>query len=270
MAPALGLVDLGVLLGLAFLIALSFTYRYTLGELLRQLAAAIGAIRVPFLFGGFRLLGFAADAILRIDNAIRHAIGVAIDGMKVAWNECMSYTAYAINEIGKEIASLAHDVAAAIETVNVTQVTNVYRKANPAIAGKLAALAATVAALEARIQHAAAVAVPDAIPVPADIGGGLTEALERIKGLTRRLAPAALVGVGAYALAKIGLTWIRCGRVSKVGKRICGMNDSALDNLLASTVLIVGTVSLVEFARGMQGIMDEVTEPVAEFWRATN
>lgn len=273
------------------MLGLSWAYRYTLGAAMIGMARAIGSIRVPSFLGGFRLLGFAADALSAIDNTIRHALGVGVDAMQAAWNDALSYTAYAIKKVGEEIASLAHDTAQAVERTAVTQVTNVYRRVNPALARRVGVLAAAVAALERRLVHVAtreahtakakaqavehAISIPDigavprAIPRVGELEREIGAVGRRVGDFARRLAPAALVGIGVYALAKAGLTWLRCGRVNRVGKQICGMNDGMLDSLLAGTVLIVGTVSLVEFARGMQGVMDEIDQPVREFWRAT-
>jgi hypothetical protein len=61
-----------------------------------------------------------------------------------------------------------------------------------------------------------------------------------------KAAGAALV---AFSLARLGLGWLRCGNVKKVGKRLCGMNPDLLDALLIGTTLIVGTISLREFAK---------------------
>jgi hypothetical protein len=41
-----------------------------------------------------------------------------------------------------------------------------------------------------------------------------------------------------------------------------------LDSLLADTTLILGTVSLVEFAQGMRGVTAEAVPLIRRFWRA--
>jgi hypothetical protein len=288
---ALGLVDLGIFLALAFLIALSYAYNYSLGAAIVALARAIGSIRLPGFLGGGRLLGFAADALTGIDDTIRHSLGVGIAALQATWNEAVSYTATAIHWIGKEIASLAHDTAQAIEGLTVTQVTNVYKKVNPGLARKVGALAAAVAVLRRELTHVVtreahtakakaqavehAIAVPDvgavprAIPKVGQLEREIAEALARGRDLLRRVGPAALLGTVAFALARLGITWARCSRVNKAGKRLCGMNDDLLDSLLADTLLIVGTVSLVEFARGMQDVTREVVGPIRTFWRVT-
>jgi hypothetical protein len=287
---ALGLVDLGVLLALGFLIALSYAYRYSVGAAIVGIANALGSVRLPGFVGGGRVLGFAADELLKIDNSIRHAIGVGIEAMQATWNDAISYTATAVHWVGKEIASISHDTAQAIEGLHVTSVTNVYRKVNPGLAAKVGALVATVAALGRRIAYVAeqdasyakhktiavehAIAVPDVgaiprtIPSVKELERAGEAALARAKEFARRFGPAALLGTIIASLARIGLGWTRCSNVGKTGKQICGMNPSLLESLLADTLLIVGTVSLVEFAEGMQGITGDIASASRAFWRA--
>src|SRR5437764_441195 len=175
MPAAAVLVALGAFAMLWALIGLQYGYGYTLGAFLQQLARAIGAIRLPSFLSGARLLGFAADAITAIDNAVRRAIGLGIEASGAVFNECLHFLAVAVHFVGNEIASLSHDAAQAIEHLHVQQITNVYKRVNPGL----------------------------------------------------------------------------------------------LESLLADTLLIAGTVSLVEFARGMQDVTEEVTPLSRTFWRAT-
>lgn len=291
MPAAIGLVDLGVLLALAFLIALSYAYNYSLGAAIVALSNALGSIRLPGFLGGGRVLGFAADALTAIDHTIRHQIGRGIDAMQATWNECVSYTATAVHWIGKEIASISHDTAQAVEHLHVQQITNVYKKVNPALARRVGVLAAAVAALERHVTHLIAreahvavakvkvvehtvtlpapIAIPKTLPKVGTIEREAEAALARIRDFAKRFGPAALLGTLAFALGKLGITWARCSNVNKLGKRACGMNPDLLESLLADTLLIAGTVSLVEFARGMQGVTEEVTPLIRAFWRAT-
>lgn len=290
MPAALGLVDLGILLALAFLLALSVAYRYSLGAAIIGISRAIGSIRLPGVLGGGRIFGFAADALQSIDDLIRHELGVGINALQATWNEAISYTATVFHWIGKEIADLAYDTASAVEGLAVKQV-------KPWVAKQLHGALATVAALKARVlvlerqtvalarreaalakqkaqavEHAIAVpgtdAIPKAIPRISDIRRAADDALARIRDLTRRVAPAALVGAVVFAAARVGFGWVRCSKVGRVGRQVCGMNDSLLDSLLADTLLIVGTVSLVEFAQGMQEVTEDLAGGVRYFWRA--
>ena len=290
MPAAVGLVDLGVLLALAFLIALSYAYNYSLGAAIVALANAIGSIRLPGFLGGGRILGFAADALTAIDHTIRRQIGLGIAALQTTWNECVSYTAQAVHWIGKEIASISHDTAQAIEHLHVQQITNVYRKVNPALARKVSVLAATLAALERHVTHLVAreahaavqkvkviehaitlpapITLPKTLPKVGTIERDAEAALARIRALARRFGPAALLGSVVYAIGRIGVGWVRCSKVGKAGRQICGMNDDLLESLLADTLLVVGTLSLVEFAREMVGVTDTAVKPIQSFWRA--
>lgn len=290
MPAAIGLVDLGVLLALAFLIALSYAYNYSLGAAIVALANAIGSIRLPGFLGGGRILGFAADALTTIDHTIRRQIGLGIAALQTAWNECVSYTAQAVHWIGKEIASISHDTAQAVGHLHVQQITNVYRKVNPALARKAGVLAATVAALERHVTHLVAreahvaiekvkvvehattlpapIAIPKTLPKIGTIEREVEAALAKVRDFAKRFGPAALLGSVVYAIGRIGFGWVRCSKVGKAGRQICGMNDDLLESLLADTLLVVGTLSLVEFAREMVGVTDTAVKPIQRFWRA--
>src|SRR5437764_2780159 len=92
MPAAAVLVALGAFAMLWALIGLQYGYGYTLGAFLQQLARAIGAIRLPSFLSGARLLGFAADAITAIDNAVRRAIGLGIEAwVPSSTSACISW-----------------------------------------------------------------------------------------------------------------------------------------------------------------------------------
>ena len=90
----------------------------------------------------------------------------------------------------------------------------------------------------------------------------------RIRGARTVIGASVFVGLLVAALAKMGLGWIRCSRVKSTGKRLCGMDAGLLDSLLTDTLLIAGTLSLVEFAREMVGVTDTAVRPITTFWRA--
>ncbi|HEX4672055.1 MAG TPA: hypothetical protein VH279_07290 [Solirubrobacteraceae bacterium] len=298
MPVVIGLADLGVLLALACLIGLSYSYRYTLGAVILSVANLLGSVRLPGLIGGGRVLGFAADALVKVDNEIRATLGRGITDMQAVWNESVSYTATAFHWIGKEIASVSHDTAQAIEGLHVSSVTNVYKKINPWVIHRLAALSAAVAALPHKLVHGAVTIVhktypviktiehvvthpdvswlpkllarvgaleaaialphPSTIPIAIPKIGPLTREVadlyRRVKELARRGAPAVALGALIAALARLGIKWIRCAKVARTGKRVCAMNDDLLDSLLADTLLVVGSISVVAFAKELQTI----------------
>lgn len=91
---------------------------------------------------------------------------------------------------------------------------------------------------------------------------------KKVKALAHRV-PVALTAAALTAIvARTSFRWVRCAKVGRVGRGVCGMNESMLESLLADTVLVVGTISLVEFCHGLQAGMDEVTPQIRHFWRA--
>lgn len=282
MAAAPALIDLGVLLALVTLIGLSFAYRYTFGALLQTLVAALNAIRLPSVagFGGGRIFGVVADGLDKLDHTIRWHLGKGIDHMQSAWNEAVSYTAYAVGWIGREIASLSHDTAQAIEGLHVQNITNVYKRVAPQVDSRVGTIAAALAALTARVAHVEhraihwtktkvvnieqTISLPDIGAIPRTIPrvGQLERELDhvagRVGGLAKRLAPAAIAGLVVAAIGRLGFGWVRCSRVGRVGKSVCGMNEGLLEGLLADALLVVGSISVVEFAKELQAIEGEV------------
>lgn len=83
------------------------------------------------------------------------------------------------------------------------------------------------------------------------------------------IASGALLGAVAYALAKLGASWVRCSNVKRLGRRVCGMDNSLLDALLADTLAVVGAISILELAHELQRIMPEVTDVVRAGIRET-
>ena len=122
-------------------------------------------------------------------------------------------------------------------------------------------------ALEARIAHLAhATAGAIANPIPR-LGRLEREVGSQAKRL--RKDEKALVGAGAAALVwvalkRLGLKWVRCSNVSRVGRFLCSdMPSSLLNSLLADAALVGGVVGLVEFAEEMGGIIEPMSEGIA-------
>ena len=79
----------------------------------------------------------------------------------------------------------------------------------------------------------------------------------------------AFAGAVALALGRLGLGWTRCSKVGQAGKNLCGMDAGLLESLLADSLLVVGSLSLVEFAQEMVGVTDLAVRPITDFWRAS-
>jgi hypothetical protein len=70
-------------------------------------------------------------------------------------------------------------------------------------------------------------------------------------------ATTAFAGAVAIAIGRLGGGWIRCSNWNKIGRGVCRMNPSQIESLLAGTLAIVGTISIVEFAKELQAIVGE-------------
>jgi hypothetical protein len=95
------------------------------------------------------------------------------------------------------------------------------------------------------------------------------ELAHRIRTGARPLVGLAAVALVAAALARLGAGWIRCSKVGRAGRNVCGMDEGLLQALLAETLLIAGTLSLVQFAEEMVGVTEAAVRPIQTFWRAS-
>lgn len=84
--------------------------------------------------------------------------------------------------------------------------------------------------------------------------GGLRK---RIRALEKLAAGGLAVGVVIAALGRLGLNFIRCRNVKKVGKSVCGFDTNLLDALLLDAVGILSIISVVEFAKELRTVESE-------------
>lgn len=261
------------------------TWDTLFGPLMRTIAAAFDVTiplpsRIPDIH-----LGFIADAIRGGERKIRRALGRALAAMVWPFVALLTFAATLFVAPARELYYLARDTTATLDRLR--------RDVIPAmIAAKVAWIPRHLAALEARIAgiphviertavhtvtrtvtHIERVVVRKAVAV-ADPRIGYLEReagalARRLRDLARR-APVALTAAALTAIvARTSFRWLRCSRVNRVGKQVCGMDSGLLDALIADTVLIAGTISLVEFAEGLQAGMNELTPQVRKFWRVT-
>lgn len=98
-------------------------------------------------------------------------------------------------------------------------------------------------------------AIPRALPIPTV--PAIPNLRKRIARLEKRIGVPVALGVVAVALARLGVNWIRCRKVGRVGRQLCGMDDGLLDSLLTDALAIFSVLSVVEFARELRTIEDE-------------
>lgn len=83
---------------------------------------------------------------------------------------------------------------------------------------------------------------------------------KRLRKLTWAGAFTSATALVVAALAKLGLNWIRCRNVKDAGRAVCRLDTGLLGELLTDGLLVFGTVSVVEFAKGLQEIEGEVID----------
>lgn len=103
--------------------------------------------------------------------------------------------------------------------------------------------------------HALTVAIPRALPIPQV--PTFPNIWKRIRALEHKLAKPVAVAAVVAAIARLGLGWIRCNKVRKVGRQLCGFDDSLLDALILDAIAIFSVISVVEFAKELRAVEDE-------------
>ena len=106
--------------------------------------------------------------------------------------------------------------------------------------------------------HALTAVLPHTLPIP--FGRTIAGIRARLRRLERSLP--AVVGVAAVvaAIGRLGLGFLRCGNVKKMGKRVCGMDTRLLDSWLLDTLAIFSVLSVVEFTRELRSVEDEAVK----------
>jgi hypothetical protein len=103
--------------------------------------------------------------------------------------------------------------------------------------------------------HALTVAIPRALPIPQ--APTIPNIWKRLRALEKKLAVPIGIAAVATALARLGVGWLRCNNVRKVGRSMCGLDTNLLDSLLLDALAIFSVVSVVEFAKELQAIEGE-------------
>jgi len=101
---------------------------------------------------------------------------------------------------------------------------------------------------------------------PGNLGGEMERIRRGIDRLGRKvnkgLGLAAFIALLIKALEKTGGNYIRCSNSKAYGKSICSMNRNLLESLLKDALLFSALVSVVEFAKELQGIETEVVKGI--------
>lgn len=279
--------------------ALRFLVAATLGTFMAVTHRSGGGWRVilrplqiiaqPFTTSIRKVLHYVEQAIAKdvLDNAppaaafLTHLAGVLEAGAFSAW-----YTAHrtydALYALRHAVIPrlISRAVAGALDA-GVTAKKGVVSGTKAAThtatqAWKLARLAeATAVQALTTAEHAIARPVTGTVPrVVPWAGQGIGEAealgqraLRATRDLRNVLAAGLIGGLIVKALTRTGTGNVYCRNLKDVERRVCGAPPDVLDALLGALALVIGTVSLVEFARACQTVEDEVVSGVRYFVR---
>jgi hypothetical protein len=263
------------------LLGLRWAWQYTFGALLEALAAV--RINLP---GRHDL--HPLSWLRRYNVAVQNDIERKLEKAHRAMGYFFHGAAIILEWTAREIAGLAADTLhfgqslAHVRMPRLTRAMIIAAFPLPWLARRVAALVRahavpstrTVIARTTRpiIQRVTRVvkATAGAVVIPGVLWGTLPRlrGLERwrnrtgarLRTLERGIAGVSAVALVGTALARLGLNWIRCRRVGRVGKAVCGMDSNMLGALLADATLIIGTISIVELTRGTQRLMPAITD----------
>ena len=265
-----------------FVATLAASWDTTMGPLLEQLAAAVGRVNLRVFGKTIVGLGFLAADILHLNASIRRTIGEAMAHVARPLVTLLTAATNVAIYPARELRALADDTAQTLWAIRRVVVPAFIAAKIGWISRSIATLAARVEALTLRaplhIVHEitkvatkyATTVVNETIALPRPRIGRLEREAgalgKRVDRLARRVAPAALAAAVAGAIATSSLRWIRRPCLNKVSKGVCRIDPGLLDSLLADTALIVGTVSLAEFAKGLGEGMDTFTPQIRRFW----
>lgn len=270
-APAAGELAVALALFLAFLVAYGLlqVYRSTLGAILRGLADELDGIAVNLGFHTVHLFGPVSDALRYVDRKIDHGLALAVGATERSATWLFETAAHQLEQLGDAIGGLAYDVEAALAHTVTVAVPNAVYAAQHGLGRQLSQLRAEAAvaarAGTAAVHHLEAV-LGERI---GRVERGASRTLGRVIRAERSLAGAGAVVLVTAALARAGLGWVRCRNVGRVARRVCGMDYDLLESLLADTLLVVGTVSLVALAEELLAVEDELAGLVMHGFRET-
>lgn len=201
-----------------------------------------------------------------VDHLLAEAVTAAERGAVVLFKLFLNTQLW----IAREIANLSTDAWHAIRGVEHTTVNKVtkvvthtvvkplrttvtiVKGTSTAVAKQLTARTRALEAKVARLAHAAGHAIATPFPRIGRLERDVTNLGKRLKKAEKALAVGASAALVLTALKRLGLGWIRCGNVTRTGKRLCGLDPNLLEALLGATVVITAGISLRDLARELE------------------
>lgn len=263
-------VDLALVLALVVALGFLYVYRGTFKPFLIGFAVILEVVKV----GGFGhyarpfgpVASFLRDSAAKIDEGISAVArgaerGVAFMGEQIA--QQIRWAGSLIGDLAETIEHRFHRLLLLFPPAAILWATVRAVQALPQLWG-----------VAHRAAHAAAAAYTATVDAGSWVRGRfnrtereLANQAKRIRSLAHRLTKTGALAIVATALAGLGLGWLRCPRVGRLGKRACSMDADLIESLLADSLILAGSISLVQFLHELQGVTDEVVTGVRHFVR---
>lgn len=290
MPEAIPLVGLSIALlievcELMLILALLFIWRQTFGALFKLAADALtfkinthtGFSKTFHLGGPFSRADYAITTWLNAEKAgLDIEIGATWHALQAAWTA----TAESLQWLARETADtldwfsevklpkwakyiLAAGLPAALLTKLIASAVSHLR---PEIHKSVKVVERAVPNTVTRIiRYAVPATLPIALGLPkirtdiTNLWKWRLRAEKRIGKVEKFAAAGVFAGLLANAIG-VPLRCVRKGNLGRVSRRLCGMDTSYLEGLLAGGLLIVGTLSVVEFTEELRSVEDEAVQ----------
>lgn len=167
---------------------------------------------------------------------------------------------------GGQLLALAHRIELALQHAAAGRIGGVVRVVQRPIAGELRGVERWVFPRVRGLEHELHdVVEPDVAALRARaraIEQQAIRAFELAKGAWRVAAVGAVTAAVAVALQRLGLGWVKCRNVGRVGRSLCGFPSGLLDGLLEGAIDVLVVADLCELVSLMSRAAREFEGPL--------
>jgi hypothetical protein len=284
-AVGLALAVAGLLTFAAFLLAVGMgkLYAETLGAFIRWLASKVD-VTIGAWGHGARPFHALSHGLYAADTQIRNAFAAAALRCESAASWCFTTAGNTLVWMARETADLAHDVWSALQHTTVSTIPNAIRRAEAATLARLRGIDHAVGRIEAmaraeltrlrvgidRLGHRLEAKIGTAVRGVGSRVGRLERTVhadgKRIARVESKWRIAAFTALVSVALTRLGLKWLRCGNVGRVGRFLCGrMDGRLLEELLLDATALAVAFNIRTFAEELQDVTEEAATLINRF-----
>lgn len=262
----------GLFLFVAFLllIGLQQTWRATVGWIFHKLADLLDSVSFTVVHVSVTPFGFVAHALRAASDNVYAALGFAALQLEHSAVWLFHQAERQIKWIGHEIASLAQDTYQGINDLITREIPGAIHAATRPIVQRLHGIDRTISRLDRlfheqirrlthgidRLTHIVTRTIPHELDAIRSRAGSTSRQLRRLarrtSSLERAFAGAAFAAAVATALSRLGLRWLRCPALGRIGRKIgCG-GFSFLEAFFAEAFEAMVFLDLCRFALAAQ------------------